>query len=173
MVVRNRYEIKDDTATLTITRRNGEVFVVIIDPDDVTRVKKYSWSIDLRKDGYTAVQTVAWDGSKYAKLYMSRFIIDPPLGMEVDHININPLDNRKDNLRVVTRLENSQNLRLARSDNKSSGLRGVSWNARRRKWMAYLTVKGKRRYLGYFIDLGEANDAVTVARASSMPFSTN
>jgi len=54
---------------------------------------------------------------------MHRVIMDPPKGMDIDHINGNTLDNRKENLRICTRSQNSQNRKL-RSDS-ASGYKGV------------------------------------------------
>jgi hypothetical protein len=68
-----------------------------------------------------------------------------PKGMCIDHINRDKTDNRIVNLRVVTFSENAANARL--SIRNKSGYRGVAPQAG--KWLAYITVDGKCRKLGY------------------------
>ena len=65
--------------------------------------------------------TYAHDGDRRKSIH--RVVMGNPEGMDVDHINGNRLDNRKANLRVCTRSQNSQNKKL-RSDSKS-GFKGV------------------------------------------------
>lgn len=85
-----------------------------------------------------------------------------PKGIEIDHINHDRLDNRLENLRLVTPSENRHNQTM-RTDN-TSGLTGVSWYKRRGKWLARLRVNGKGRHLGYFDDLEFAGLVITEAR---------
>lgn len=72
----------------------------------------------------------------------------------IDHIDGNPANNRWDNLRSVTQRENLMN-RQIRSDNKS-GVQGVIWAKREKKWRAEIKIKGKSKYLGLFSDIKEA-----------------
>jgi len=82
----------------------------------------------------------------------------------VDHIDRNPLNNRIDNLRDVTRSENKQN-QLVTKRNKV-GLKGV-WKAGdgSGSWIAGITHKGKNFYLGRFKSPKEAHDAYCLAAA--------
>jgi hypothetical protein len=68
---------------------------------------------------------------------------------EVDHINRDKSDDRWTNLRVVTKAQNGHN-RKAPSTN-TSGHRGVHFQKTTQKWIAYLTVNGKRIHLGSFV----------------------
>lgn len=88
---------------------------------------------------------------------MHRVIMNPPVGMEVDHINRNKLDNRRSNLRICTHAENLANRIKPR--NNTSGYKGVVWNKSRSKWLAQITVKKRHIYLGQFDDIEEANEA--------------
>ena len=81
----------------------------------------------------------------------------------VDHVNGNRTDNRLVNLRQATRSENMCN-RSAPSDN-TSGLKGVYWNAREKKWHVQLSFEGKRKSVGYFKDKGKAAEAYAAAAA--------
>ena len=79
-----------------------------------------------------------------------RSIIDCD-GSEVDHIKHGTMefvDNRRSNLRTVTKSQNSMNGRK-RSSN-TSGIVGVSFDKRDRQWYAYIHVNGKMKNLGYF-----------------------
>lgn len=71
---------------------------------------------------------------------------------EIDHINIVKHDNRIINLRLVTRSQNIQNIRL--QSNNTSGFKGVSWWANR--WWASIGLDNKRIHLGAFINLDDA-----------------
>lgn len=64
----------------------------------------------------------------------------------VDHLNGSKADNRWTNLRDCPRKTNAQNIRLAKSSNKS-GLLGVCFV--RGKWLASITVNRKHQFLGY------------------------
>lgn len=69
-------------------------------------------------------------------------------GMEIDHIDRNPRNNRLDNLRLATRTENARN----NSGHKRSLSThvGVSFHKRRNKWQATIRVEKRLIHLGYF-----------------------
>lgn len=67
---------------------------------------------------------------------------------QVDHINLNGLDNRRENLRLATPGQNHQNRGAQR--NNISGYKGVVWDKDRRKWQSRIAVDGKRYFLGRF-----------------------
>jgi len=85
-----------------------------------------------------------------------------PGGLEVDHRDTNPSNNRLDNLRVATPSENCCNTKK-RSDN-TSGSKGVSWAASRSKWDARVTFKGKTKVIGRFRCKAAAEIAVALER---------
>ena len=80
----------------------------------------------------------------------------------IDHINQNMADNRIENLRSATRVENSFNSKI-RSDN-TSGVKGVTWCKNKRKWLARLYADKKCVYFQRFENMKDAIDAVTKAR---------
>lgn len=67
---------------------------------------------------------------------------------EIDHINGDRSDNRLDNLREVTRSENSKNLK--RPKNNKSGIVGVHWHKQTGTWKAVIYSSNKQFCLGYF-----------------------
>lgn len=79
---------------------------------------------------------------------MHREIMKCPKNLEVDHINGNGLDNRKENLRLVNTLQNTSN--HTKQKNNKSGFRGVSWDKIRNKWRTVIMINYKYIHLGYF-----------------------
>jgi hypothetical protein len=70
-----------------------------------------------------------------------------PVGLEIDHINRDRLDNRIENLRLATRHEQNLNLSKRRS---CSGVTGVVFNKKDARWQAQIGFKGRQIYLGQF-----------------------
>lgn len=85
---------------------------------------------------------------------MHRLISRCPEGKEPDHIDGDRLNNRRLNLRVVGRFQNTWNNGI-RSDN-TSGIRGVTWDSVNSKWRVTIGVSGKYIRLGRFSSLEEA-----------------
>ena len=130
-----------------------------VDEDDYARLSSFKWIINKSPlkypgDGYAVRCTF---GRKGKKIFMHREIISAPLGMEVDHINGDGLDNRRSNLRVATRAENGRNRKP--QTGTSSVYKGVSWDKQAQQWRAY--VKGDRKliHIGLFHDEVEAAEA--------------
>lgn len=140
------------------------VAVALIDAEDSVRVLALRWRL---VNGYAA------RGKRASTMH--RFILNlPPRGRfclnpEVDHINRDRLDNRRENLRVVTRGENAQN--LGSRAGSSSRHRGVS--CIRGRWKADIKVRGEAIYLGLFDSEAEAARVAASARALRMPFSSD
>lgn len=82
------------------------------------------------------------------------------LGMfNPDHINRNPLDNRRENLdNSASKQIQMQNRGLQK--NNTSGCKGVSWNIQSKKWRARITVNYKEISLGLF----DKKDNAIIAR---------
>ena len=76
----------------------------IVDNDDYEYLSKFKWS--LTKSGYV-VRSKRRKEPNAKNLAMHRIVTECPEGLVVDHINFNKLDNRKENLRIVTVRENS------------------------------------------------------------------
>tara|TARA_R100000664_G_C2694378_1_gene97202 strand:+ start:116 stop:706 length:591 start_codon:yes stop_codon:yes gene_type:complete len=160
---KNEYQHNDDGTTFIFIESKNKYFpgkhTVIIDTEDWDMAKGYRWSISthsahlypyaattvlhpdggLRKDGYKRMTTL-----KIHHLVLGK----PPKGKVVDHRNHNGLDNRKDNLRVITQSQNLLNRRS--SKNSSSKHRGVSWRKTKNKWRAQIKFNKKPIHIGYF-----------------------
>lgn len=66
----------------------------------------------------------------------------------IDHIDHDRQNNRIENLRLVTHIQNCRNAVLPKSN--TSGACGVRWRAREKKWHAYIYVDRKTLHLGFF-----------------------
>lgn len=92
------------------------------------------------------------------RLVAIAFIPNPEDKPEIDHINNDLSNNKIENLRWATRQENSRNTKV-RSDN-ASGVKGVYWDKRNKKWDASIRIDGITVHLGLFDTIEEA----TIAR---------
>ncbi len=124
----------------------------IVDADDYEELSRYKWHVN--KGGRTYY---ARSQKKGKDIKMHRLIMGAPKGLFVDHINHNGLDNRKQNMRLCTRLENIRNQLPRRGG--SSQYKGVGWHKKTKKFVARITYKGKRTSLGYYDDEIEAAKA--------------
>jgi len=84
-----------------------------------------------------------------------------PKEKQVDHIDGNPLNNKIDNLRLVTNNQNQFNKSFKK--NNTSGVVGVCWHKSNKKWRARIYHKNKEISLGYFDDIEEAKAVRVVA----------
>jgi len=123
----------------------------IVDDEDYFFLVRFTWR---ELDGYAATTIKNYRG-KSITILMHRLICPAPRGLVVDHINGNPLQNTKDNLRAVKHAANSQNSR--KKNAPKSGHRGVE--ATGKKYRARITVNGKVKRLGTFDTALEAAQA--------------
>jgi hypothetical protein len=120
-------------------------YTAVIDAADAPLVGQYNWCAEVQSRAVYARRTDR-SGVKQRSVLMHRVLMGAPNGLEVDHIDGNGLNNRRDNLRTATKAQNVRNQRT-RSDN-TSGLKGVSWDGRNSKWKAQIKFNGKRHHLG-------------------------
>ncbi|RJP45482.1 HNH endonuclease [Candidatus Parcubacteria bacterium] len=80
---------------------------------------------------------------------------------EIDHINLDKLDNRWRNLRLATGSQNQANKSLY--SNNRSGAKGVGWHRRSRKWRAFIQKNGFQIHLGCFSAFEDARRAYEAA----------
>lgn len=131
---------------------------VLVSPQDEELVNKYNWSLNSK--GYLKRHGPKIN-EKWTKVYLHREILNCPIGYQVDHINGNKLDNRRENLRICTNMLNHYNM-PKRVDNKS-GVTGVYFNNRLKKWVAEIKANKIKIYIGSFNDLDEAKKARQIA----------
>jgi hypothetical protein len=80
-----------------------------------------------------------------------------PYPMEIDHIDRNPINNHSSNLRTATRSQNASN--RSRTRINASGVLGVTFCKRTRKWMAQIGLNKKTIFLGRYSSIEDAKKA--------------
>lgn len=107
-----------------------------------TNTKGY-YTVNLNKEGSYKTRTIH-------QLVAESFLDHIPCGynLVIDHIDNNKLNNRVDNLQLISNRENSSKDR--NKFNKTSKYVGVIWHKHNKKWAASIRINKKRKYIGYF-----------------------
>lgn len=132
--------------------------VAFVDAQDANRVGRHKWTALIRP-GRSAY---AFTTKCVRTIYLHRFVTNAPIGMDVDHINGNGLDCRRENLRVCTHGENQRNYGKTSSPT-SSRYKGVHWCNTREKWTARIKSNRKGKTLGRFDNEDDAARAYDAA----------
>ena len=142
-----------------------------VDDDVFELLRKIRWSVRKRQGrryGYDAIHDSRIRGTpKHFFINMARLITNAPPHLQVDHINRNPLDNCRENLRLVTNSQNQMNSKL--SSNNKSGFKGVYYQyntnpgAKSKRWRAFIQIEEKKSHIGYFRTPEEAARAYDAA----------
>jgi hypothetical protein len=138
-VIGNKFDVIDDIVTMYDS--NGISFT--LDLEDLSKVQKYTWVVS---NGYVC------NGN--TSLLLHQYLMNCPKGKVVDHIDGNPLNCVKSNMRVCTKHQNNQNHKV--SSNNVTGCTGVHLYKRTGKYTASIYHKGKRVHLGTFNTYEEA-----------------
>lgn len=141
----NEIIVKDDYAIIKIINNDNEVFDVLIDLDEVDKVSKFKWHI---ANGYAAT-----GGSTTERHLLHNLIMGSPHGKDIDHINGNTLDNRKQNLRQITHSGNGAN----RGHQKNNQLKrkNIHYDKTRDRYVVQIKY-GNKRFCRRYKTLDEA-----------------
>lgn len=141
----NRY-----MGTVAIREHNaGDEYVLILDDEDMWIAELGYWVARRGSDNYVGVygkMPRSWcreNGHQPGTtMTLSRLLMHPvPAGMTVDHVNRNPLDNRRSNLRLASLAQQARNRAVVNPD---SGYKGVCWRKQKKRWQAKIKVNGKQ-----------------------------
>lgn len=126
---------------IPISGRLGKNKFFIISSCDYPRVSKYKWWIK-NSNWKQYLRSYNYINKKQIQLLLHRFIMNPKPNEEVDHINGDTFDNRRENLRICTTAENVRNA-SKRKDNTHT-YKGTVFVKRLNRWRARIQVNGKR-----------------------------
>lgn len=134
----------------------------LVDDEDFASLSQFNWWFipwrRAREGGYAGRQVR--EGGKRRTIYMHIEIMQPSIGMEVDHRDGDGLNNQRSNLRIATRSQNFANRQVL--PEKASRYRGV-YPTPGGRWFSQIKVEGKNRRLGTFDTEEEAAHAYDLA----------
>jgi hypothetical protein len=125
-----------------------------VDDGDFEFLVKHKWCVLTGKSHRLYAARYKKQNKKMSIFLMHRVVTSAPVGLVVDHINGDGLDNRRSNLRVCSMVGNIQNSKI-RSDN-TTGYKGVYYRKSKGKYISGIMQNGKRIYLGSFETAEEA-----------------
>lgn len=131
-------------------------FKVLIDEDDYDRVMQHKWRVmwgKAKKEQLYYFRSRIWseEHQDYKDTFLHRFLMGCKHGdgNVVDHKNHNTLDCRKDNLRICTNMQNTQNSRMYRTN--KIGYKGISYVSKSNHYIARIqSPDGQRIVLGTY-----------------------
>lgn len=147
---KNNYVQKDGYCELRIENKfNNRQVTVLISNEDIEKVKLGNWCAcyDKTINGYYIRGTIGKQ-----KIQLHRYITNCPKDLQVDHINRNTLDNRRENLRTCTNLENAMNRSINVYENEMTG---INYHIRRKKYCLIIN----HRHIGIYETIEEAKQA--------------
>ena len=151
--LKNTYEFVDDYVIGTTNK--GDKFY--FDKEDFEKVSKYTWRVS--HNGY--LQTTIPKDINRKIIEMHSYLMSKEDGFVVDHINRNKCDNRKRNLRLVSKSMNGFNIN--KQKNNTSGKTGVSYNKRNNTYIAHIGYNNEHIYLGSYVNYNDAVKARELA----------
>ena len=121
--------------------------VALVDDEDFEYLNQWKWNYHKsRKTGYATRSF--WKEGKGSTIIMHRLLLNASKEQMVDHINHNGIDNRKHNLRLCTPHENACN--SEKQINNSSGIKGVDYFDRLKKWRVRIQSNNKQFHIGVY-----------------------
>jgi hypothetical protein len=151
-----------------IYTRKGK-YSKIDDDIDFDLVSQYNWYSD-SKLGY--FKTEKYINGKRNIIYLHRLVMDAPKDMVVDHIDHDPSNNQKSNLRICTRRDNQRNMSVNKKKKNFKGVHYMptlyDYRTKRtsnvsKVWKAQITVNNKTKYIGRYYTEIEAAEAYNKA----------
>lgn len=147
--MKNKYQIEGNTVRVFFRKTEG---YFVIDKEDLPKVSRYTWHLNM--NGY--VETGAKVNGKFEHIKLHHVVLGKPSnGLVTDHINRNPLDNRKENLRHVTPRINVLN-RSVSASNKMKGIRAYKGKKGTTYYVDLHDNKNKTIHIGRYKSLEEA-----------------
>lgn len=137
-IIATHFDLSDigDQAAAIVRSDGAEI---LVDKADYDRLNQYRWFPAGTNNGY-AGRSVTRNG-KSRVCYLHRELLAPAPGLVVDHIDGNPLNNTRANLRICTRAQNSANRSICLNH---TGFLGIGFDPAQGRYQAAITQDGAR-----------------------------
>ncbi len=128
---------------------------IIVDLEDVDRLLSFNKKLLINSDNHVYI-----NDENHEQIFIHRYLVglpnryDPVTQLISDHQDGNPLNNRKENLRIIPKPLNSINCKTYK--NNTSGCKGVTLHKRTGKWQANIQYQKTNHYLGLFENYDDA-----------------
>ena len=134
-------------------RISGTALYALVDAEDFEKLTQFRWWLDRRRTTCYAYRQIVVNGRRRS-VRMHQDVLKVRRGTEIDHINGDGLDNRKENLRAANRRTQTRNSRPQLDRN----FKGVTYQRRLKlsPWQARICVQGRQLHLGYFSSAEDA-----------------
>jgi hypothetical protein len=126
-----------------------------VDYDDLPFALCFFWYASRRGAAHYVARNPLKSLGESTAVYLHRALLAAPSDSVVDHIDGNPLNNCRINLRLASQRMNSWNSR--RHFDGASGYKGVHKYGRRGQWIAEICLSGVKRRIGVFDDPAAAH----------------
>ncbi len=154
--MKNNYEIRGDVTIIFLNRNDGSKIETQIDTEDLAKVSSFpnTWVAQHNVSTKKFYVKGSYGSAKERKvIHLHRLVTDCPNELVTDHINWDPLDNRKINLRLVTQTDNLKHKKVCYNDEK-----GIYFDGK--KWTAFFRKNGIQTYVGRYSSKISAKEAI-------------
>jgi hypothetical protein len=127
----------------------------LVDDEDFDSLARFRWNYRhqrLNINGFWERKEDAY--CEAIKMSMQNLIMGPKKNFFVFHKNGNSLDNRRENLIILTRAQFEAT--KPPSSRNTTGIKGVSWKKNENKWYASIRVNKSQKFLGLYSNIVEA-----------------
>lgn len=137
--------IEGDIAKIPIGKDAKDGYAIV--DKEYAYLDMYKWHLSAYKYAVTKI------GTKHIRMH--RLVMKPSEGMQIDHINLNSIDNRSVNLRQCSHAENMRNVKMRKHN--STGYKGVQIH--HNKFRAVVRFNNKNYHIGLYATALEASKA--------------
>jgi hypothetical protein len=170
--MKNKYEQFEKHTVIFIKQRTGRIYECLISNEDFELVSQHTWHVQWSNKikGYyvsTTFHMGTENGKQKAKTILLHKLIlnvlDVNRKIQVDHKNFNTLDNRRENIEVVSTSQNSLH-RKGANKNSTTKVKNISWSKSTQRYLVQFQVNHKNVCFGRFKTLDEAKEKANCIR---------
>lgn len=151
---KNEIIIKETYAIIKINNNQLGLIDCFIDVEDIDKVKEYYWNLKV-DNRHPNLNPYIATRRKNKRIFLHKLLTNCPKGKVVDHIDGNPFNNLKSNLRICTQKENTRNHHFAQN---------IHYNKRDDLYIVSFNIEGKTKYLCYTRNIQEAEYYAALGR---------